>query len=217
METITNEELVRQMSWRHSVKRFDPNKKILVEDIEALESALLLSPSSMGLQPWRFYVVEDIETRERLRAGGWNQPQFTESSHVIVFAGKTDVTEKYIDAYIERVIEVRGTAKEELIGLEASIKGAILQASENGIVKDWAARQCYIALGTLITAAALRGIDTCPMEGFVHEEFNRILNLDEDGYSAVVACALGYRDEVHDWIADLAKVRFEKDKIIKRI
>ncbi|MCB1024104.1 MAG: NAD(P)H-dependent oxidoreductase [Acidobacteria bacterium] len=214
---ISNAELIEQLKWRYAVKVFDREKKISDEDWQALEDTLVLAPSSYGLQPWKYYVISDPETRQKLLPCSFHQKQTVDCSHLVVIAARKDTCPNDIEKYIERIIEVRGTPPEELEAMKNVMIGMRKAAADAGVINEWAARQCFISLGFLMTAAAIRGIDTCPMEGFVPEEYDRILNIAEDGYFSVVVCALGYRHEERDWLGKLPKVRFEKEDVIKQI
>src|ERR1700754_5132886 len=90
MKPVNNETIVRQLNWRSAVKKFDPNRKVSESDWRTLEHALVLSPSSYGLQPWKFFVVNDPAVRARLRSAAWNQAQVTDASHLVVFAVRQD-------------------------------------------------------------------------------------------------------------------------------
>ncbi|MEZ5344371.1 MAG: NAD(P)H-dependent oxidoreductase [Pyrinomonadaceae bacterium] len=214
---ISNKELIDQLRWRYAVKMFDPEAKIPDEDWQALEETLVLSPSSYGLQPWKYYVVEDPQIREKLLPHSFNQKQVVDCSHLVVIAARKDTCPDYIGKYVDRIIEVRGTPPEELEAMKNVMISVQKSATDEGIIDEWAARQCFISLGFLMTAAALRGIDTCPMEGFIPAEYDRILDIENDGYFSVVVCALGYRNDKLDWLGKLKKVRFEKEEVIKRI
>ncbi len=214
---MTNEELIEQLKWRYAVKRFDANRKISDADWKTLETALILSPSSYGLQPWKFYVVTDETVKKKLQAHAWNQPQIVEASHLIVIAAKKDANPADIEKYINRVIEVRGTKREDLEILKGMMLSSQKMASENNFLNEWAARQCFIALGVILTATAMLGIDACPMEGFLPQEFDRVLGIDQEGYAATVVCAVGYRNKEQDWLSKLPKVRYENGEVVKHI
>ena len=216
MSLLGNKELEDRLNWRYAVKRFDPDKKIKEADWKAMEGSLLMAPSSYGLQPWKFYVVSDQEMKIKLRVHSWDQPQIEECSHLVVISALKDASPEHIDRYIDRIIEVRGTQREELDVLKGMMIGSQDQARKNGSLNDWSARQCFIALGFLLSAAAFRGIDACPMEGFIPEEYDNLLGIEDDGYFSVVACALGYRNEETDWLSKLEKVRFEEEDVFKR-
>ena len=213
---MTNTELIEKLNWRYAVKRFDSTKKISDADWKTLEEALILSPSSYGLQPWKFYVVTDENVKKELQPHAWNQPQLVEASHIIVIAAKKDADANDIEKYVNRVMEVRGTKAEDLAMIKGMMLNSQKMATENGFINEWSARQCFIALGNILTAAAMLGIDTCPMEGFLPQQFDQVLGIDKEGYFSVVVCAVGYRSD-EDWLSKLAKVRYENEDLVKHI
>jgi nitroreductase len=213
---MTNEQLIEKLNWRYAVKSFDATRKISDSDWKTLEDALVLSPSSYGLQPWKFYVVTDENTKKELLPHAWNQPQITEASHLIVIAAKQNANPSDIEKYVDRIIEVRGTKREDLEMLKGMMLNSQKMATESGFINEWSARQCFIALGNIMTAAAMLEIDACPMEGFIPPEFDRILGIREEGFASVVVCAVGYRSS-EDWLAKLPKVRFENSDLVKHI
>jgi nitroreductase len=213
---MTNEQLIEKLNWRYAVKKFDATRKISDADWKTLEDALVLSPSSYGLQPWKFYVVTDEATKKELLPHAWNQPQIVESSHLVVIAAKKDAKPEDIEKYVDRIIEVRGSKREDLEILHGMMLNSQKMATESGFINEWAARQCFIALGNIMTSAAMIGVDACPMEGFLPTEFDRVLNINEDGYFSIVVCALGYRSG-EDWLAKLPKVRYENSEVVKHI
>ncbi len=216
MENTPNGEMILEhLNWRYATKAFDANKKVSDADWETLENALLLAPSSFGIQPYKFIVVTDPAIREKLKPAAWGQTQVTDSSHLVVFAYKKTLSDADIDHYVERIVEVRGTPRESLAEYEGAMKNAAKQAVEGGTVETWNSRQAYIALGFLLQTAALLKIDATPMEGFDAVQFNEILGLED--YSAVVICAVGYRNAETDYLANAAKVRFPKEELIQRI
>lgn len=205
--------LLQQLSWRYATKKFDAERKIPAETWAALEEALVLSPSSFGLQPWRFIVVKTPETRKALQEASWNQTQVVDASHLVVLASKNDVSEEYVGDFLSLVAE---TGSMDLALLD-TYRGMILQfvshLSKAGKIPDWTTKQSYIALGFLLSSAALLGIDACPLEGINPQKYDELLNLSSQGYSTRVACALGYR-ATDDKAANLQKVRFAKDRCI---
>lgn len=209
------EAILEQLKWRYAAKSYDAARRISDEDWAILENALLLAPSSFGIQPYKFIVVTDPAIKEKLKAAAFGQPQITDSSHLIVFAYKKTLTDADIDHYVERIIEVRGQERESLAEYEDAMKNAARRSVEGGTVETWNSRQAYIALGFLLETAALLEIDATPMEGFDAPQFNEILGLDD--YSAVVICTVGYRNAEADWLAKLPKVRFPKEELIQRI
>ena len=214
--TISNETLLTQLQWRYATKSFDPAKKISAADWAALEEALILSPSSYGMQPYHFLVITDAATREKLVPASWNQRQPADCSHYVVFATRTANTEADVDEYMARIAEVRGVTAESMGFFKNMLMADVVNGPRGKVAGEWAARQAYIALGNFMTAAALVGIDTCPMEGFVPPQYDEILGLKEKGLTAAVACAAGYR-AAGDKYASLPKVRFPASKLIVHI
>jgi nitroreductase len=216
MKIILPETLVNAMEWRYSAKSFDPARKISSEVMAALEKSLVLTASSYGLQPWAFLIIDDAAIREKLRPASWNQRQVTECSHYVVFAQKKGIDEPYVDRYLAAVAATRNVSMESLGGLRKGILGDVVHGARSRYVAEWAARQIYIALGNLLTSAALLGIDSCPMEGFEPAKYDEILDLDGQGLNATVACALGYRHP-EDKFSTFKKVRFSASELVKKI
>ena len=213
MAHLASHDLLAALRWRYSVKRFDPERRIPAQTWSALEEALVLSPSSMGLQPWRFVVVQDAGLRTRLAEASWDQRQPVECSHFVVFAARRGLDATDVERHVVRTAEVRGVSRDSLKGFEAMLHGGTGKGREAGILDTWMAHQVYIALGGFITAASVLGIDTCPMEGLEGPKYDEILGLKDSGYATLCACAAGYRSDA-DTYARLAKVRFKGDEIV---
>jgi len=205
--------LLASMRWRYATKAFDATRAIPGPVWRALEEALTLAPSSYGLQPWKFFVVDDPTLRTRLKAAAWNQGQISDASRLVVLAARTDLGLADVQRHLQRVSEVRGVPLAALDGYRQMLLSAVDRPPE--AVAQWAARQVYIALGTLLTAAATLGVDACPMEGFDREQFDAILDLPAQGYTAIVVAALGYRAQ--DATAQMAKVRFAHADVIAHL
>ena len=207
--------VLAQLGWRYATKKFDPAKKIAPELWAKLEQAAVLSPSSYGIQPWKFVVVTDPEVRTRLHAVSYKQPQILDASHLVVFAAKNPPTPADIDAYVARTAEVRGTTVEALEGFRQMMLGS-LSRMDAAQAHRWAAKQTYIALGVFLSAAAMMGVDACPMEGFQADQYDEILGLKAKGLGSVVIATAGYRS-AEDTNASLPKVRFAVDDVIEHI
>jgi len=216
MKPIPCSQLLEALHWRYATKVFDPNRKIQADIWLALEESLVLSASSFGLQPYRFLVVSDQAMRARLLPHAWNQRQVVDASHFVVFAARTGVTEAEIDDFIALLAKARGTSAESAASYRGMMTGMLLSESFKPMAPHWTARQAYLALGNLLTSAALLGVDACPVEGFVPAEFDQALGLPAQGLTAVVCCALGYRS-AGDKYASLPKVRRPKAELIKVI
>jgi nitroreductase len=215
-KAIPSEQLLSQLHWRYATKQFDPNRKISEKDWDALEEALVLSPSSGGLQPWAFFVVSDPAIRQKLMPASYGQAQILDASHLVVLAAKTNFGEADVDVHLKRTAEIRGIPVESLAQFRAMLVGGIVNSMDHSARQAWASRQVTIALGGLLTSAALLGIDACPMEGFEPAKYNEILGLDQKGLTAVVICTLGYRAQT-DKYATQPKVRFSKENVIYRV
>ncbi len=209
------EKILEHLNWRYATKNYDAAKKISDADWKVLEQSLILAPTSFGIQPYKFIVVTDQAIKEKLKPAAWGQPQITDSSHLVVVAYKKTLTDADIEHYVNRIVEVRGVSRETLLEYENIMKSSAKQAVDGGYVEVWNSRQAYIALGFLLETAALLHVDATPMEGFDAAQFNEILGLED--YSAVVLCAVGYRNAEADWLADLPKVRFSKEELIQNI
>jgi len=213
--TTTPETLLASLRWRYATKKFDPSRKIPEVTWDAIEESLVLTPSSFGLQPWKFLVIQNAGMRELLANESWRQPQVTEASHYIVLTARTELEHSDIDAWVARMSEVQGSAPEALAPLRGMIQG-FAQAMSHEARHAWNVRQVYIALGQLMASAAMLGIDACPMEGLSAEGYDQLLGLEGSGYATVVACALGYRAE-GDKYASLPKARFPRSRVIEHV
>ena len=215
--TELSPELVRQqLYWRYAVKKFDRAKTIPEEIWQVLEQSLVLAPSSFGLQPWKFFIVRDPEIRQQLLAHSRGQNQVVDASHLVVLAIKKDLDEVDVDRYIRRMADVQKTPVENLKGFGNVVKGFLENFPSSLDLDNWSTRQVYIALGQYMTCAAMLGIDTCPMEGFVPDKYDEVLGLSEKGYHAVVVCPAGYRAE-DDKYASRKKVRYPTEEVVEYI
>lgn len=213
---ISNDTLLQQLRWRYATKAFDPAKKISDTDWATIEQALILTPTSYGFQPYRFVVVTDPAVREKLVPLSWGQRQVADASHFVVFAAKASVNEADIDYYLAHVAKVRGTPVENLAGFKKALLGDIVHGPRGKQQLEWSTRQCYIALGNLMTSAALLGIDVCPMEGIDPSKYDEVLGLPAKGYNTAVAAAVGYRSATCKYAA-APKVRYPAEELFIRI
>ncbi len=214
MKRIETEELLGALKWRYATKKFDSERRIDPETWAALEETLVLSPSSFGLQPWKFLVITDPAVKSSLVSLSWGQKQLSEASHVVVLTVKHPLTTEDIRRHIDRTVEVHGIPIDTLAGLEKAITGFVAQPGLD--IRGWSTRQVYIALGNFMTASALLGIDTCPMEGIDPAAYDKALGLEGTGYFTVVACPAGYR-AADDKSSIRPKVRFPVEHVLTRI
>ncbi|CAA9196498.1 NAD(P)H-dependent oxidoreductase [Flavobacterium bizetiae] len=184
--------LLDNLNWRYATKKFDATKKISSADLNTLKEAVRLAASSYGLQPYKVVIVENPEIREQLKAAAYGQTQITDASQIFIFANDLNAGAESVDAYIKNISETRGVPADALAGFADMMKGTIANLSQDA-KNIWTAKQTYIALGTLLAAAAELKIDATPMEGFNAAAFNEILGFDKLGLNASVIATVGYR------------------------
>ena len=207
-------QLVDSYNWRYAVKKFDSTKRIDSETWAAIEKSLVLTPSSFGLQPWKFIVISSPENKAKLPAISWNQAQPGDCSHMVVFAARKALDEAYLDAFLASTAKMRNVPVESLAGYRKVILGFLQGTAGRHLA--WSSNQTYIALGQLLASAAMLGVDACPMEGIVAAEYDKLLGLDGSDYTTVVGCALGFR-HTDDHYAALPKVRFDASEMISHL
>jgi nitroreductase len=198
-------QLIDDLNWRYATKKFDPTRKIPAADIETLQQVLTLVPTSYGLQPYKFLIVENTDVREKLRALAFNQNQITEASHLLVLCSYVDLNDQHIDLLIQQMVTERRLDATRLQKYGDFIKSIIapMSLAERS---TWNAKQTYIALGQLLQTAANLRIDSTPMEGYDVKGYDEVLGLAEKNLTATVVCPLGYRAE-DDWMQHEKKVR----------
>jgi nitroreductase len=216
MEFFSKENLIAAMNWRYATKMFDPTIMIDKETLQALLDTLVLTPSSYGLQPWKFIIVQNPTMRKNLREASWNQAQVEDCSHMVVFAIKETLDIAHVEHYLSRMAQVRGLELQTFDGLKKMLIGDLISGPRSKVITEWAARQAYIALGNLMTACAVLGVDACPLEGINPVKYDEILGLEGSGFKTVVACPIGYR-KASDKYALAKKVRFTNDEVIQFI
>ncbi len=205
------ETIVKALGWRYAVQSFDPAKKIGESELRTILESGRLAPSSFGLEPWQFIVIENAAVREEIQAASYGQPKVSEASHLVVIARRTDARENIVRERIERTANIQGQDVASLDGFKQMLDGVI--ASRDDMALDvWNSRQAYIALGMMMETASLLGVDNAAMEGFDPAAVDEILGLREKNLTSTVMLALGYRGE--DASADRPKVRRAFDDVV---
>jgi len=212
---MKNKEIIDALNWRYATKIFDSNKKVSDDDIHTILEAARLSPSSIGAEMWKFVLVEDKETRSKLREAGYGQPQITDASRLIIVTYRTDSKENMTKEKIDRTSKIQNEDPSNLSGLKTMLDGAIAQKIADGSLESWVKTQAYIPLGIMLETAALLGIDSCPMEGFSPEKFDEILNLKDKNLKSAIILAVGYRGD--DATSLRPKVRRAYDEVVEVI
>ncbi len=190
---MKKEEFLKAMDFRHACKIFDETKKIPPEELNYILEVARKSPSSFGMEPWKFLVIQNQELKEKIRPVCWEQPQITTCSDLVIILAKIE------DVKVESGIPLKRFARRPMpqekrdfyIQLYANHLKDTLNTDEN--IYSWTARQCYIAIGNMMSAAAAIGIDSCPIEGFEKEKLEEILQIDTTKYQVAMVLPFGYR------------------------
>lgn len=199
---MRKEEILAAYQFRHACKEFDPTKQISDDDFRFILETGRLSPSSLGLEPWHFLVIQKPELRERLKERAWGATLKLETaSHFVVClsmkAPLIRFDAPYVEDFMRRVQKLPEEGIKARIGFFETFQKEDFQLSSDRALFDWAGKQSYIALGNMMTAAALIGIDSCPIEGFHSATSEAILaeelGIDFSQYGIAYMVAFGYR------------------------
>lgn len=201
---------LQQLNWRYATKQYDTSKKLTDEQRHLIMETMRLSPSSFGLQPWKFIHVTTPELRQKLREAAWGQSQVTDAAEFFVIASKTSMDQAYVDHFLQVVADTQGKPVEEFKGLHEMISGSV-QARQS-MIAEWNARQVYIPVGFALAVAAEHGIDAGAMEGFDAQKFDEILGLKEQGLASRVLLGFGFRSP-DDKYQHAKKVRFPAEEV----
>lgn len=182
------------MNFRHACKIFDEGKKIPEELVKNIAEVGRLSPSSFGMEPWEFLIIQSQEIKEALRPSCWNQVQITSCSELLVLVTKNKLVEPG-NTYVEEMFRRKDMPQEmfdKYMGVYADFLGAKAEGKPD-FYKNWGAKQAYIAAGNMMTYAATEGIDSCPIEGFDQKAVEKTLEIDGEDRSVALIIAFGYR------------------------
>lgn len=207
--------IIEDLNWRYATKKFDATKKISSEDFETLKEVINLSPTSYGLQLYKVLIIEDEAMRKKLQPASWGQTQIVDADKLFVFCNYKTVKAEHVEAYTALKAEKMGMPKAELKGYADFIIGKLGERTEADLA-NWNAKQCYIALGNLLSACASLKIDACPMEGFEAEQYDEILGLSAQNLEAAVVATVGYRSD-EDQTASAPKVRKAHSELFQSI
>ena len=214
MTAEMNKTVTDVLTWRRAVKVFDTGKKVSEEDLMTILEAGRLAPSSYGIEAWKFLVVENPETRAKLKEAAYGQAQVAEASHLVVICRRTD-TENIPQELIARTAAAQGKAPAELDGFLQAVTGAVTGRPEGPVRDGWIAAQTYIPLGMMMAAASMLGVDNAGMEGFDRAKVDEILGLSGKHLASVAFLVLGYRGD--DAWSKGPKVRRTIDEVVERI
>jgi nitroreductase/dihydropteridine reductase len=201
------------LHWRYAPKRMT-GEIVHNDKVNAILQAAQFAPTSMGLQPFKILLISNTELKEKIKPLAYNQPQITESSHLLIFAAYTKLKMEQIENYINNISTTRKVSTESLNDFKNAMVGFANSNSEENIIK-WASNQTYISIGFALAEAALLGVDATPMEGFNTEQINTLFELNDKGFTSVAMIALGYRDSQADFLANAKKVRRPLDLLVE--
>jgi len=206
---IDKSDIINAFNFRHATKEFDATKKVSDEDMKFILETAHLSPSSFGFEPWHFIVVQDKELRELLKPVAWGAPlKLDTASHFVLGLSMKAPMVKHDSAYIMHMMKEVKQLPPEVIEAYSTFYREFQERDfdldTDKKLFDWSSKQTYIALGNMMTAAALTGIDSCPIEGFHQEKAEALLkekfDVDTDKYGLSFMAAFGYRkaDPAHE-------------------
>ncbi len=199
---MNKQDILNAFKFRHACKAFDTTKIIPKEDFNFILETARLSPSSFGFEPWHFVVVQDKKLRETLKESAWGAPKKLDTaSHFVIGLTMKAPLMKWDSEYIKKFMkEVQELPDEVIKGkgkFYEDFQKSDFDLTDDRKLFDWASRQCYIALGNMMTSAAMIGIDSCPIEGFKQKEMDAILKenfgIDTDKFGISFMLAFGYR------------------------
>ncbi|WP_286235294.1 nitroreductase family protein [Thalassotalea sediminis] len=208
MDTLT------ALQWRYAVKKFSTNT-LSNEQIMLLAQSTRLSPSAFGLQPFKLIVVSDQAIKTKLLSHSFGQDKVANCSHLFVLAHYIGEPEYLIDTYFQQYCSQKNASESDVAAYRQQVEQYIM-ALDKGAFTQWAKEQTYLALGTLLTSAAINNIDSCPMTGIDPQGFDEELKLIDSAYRTTVICPLGFRDE-DDKYAYQQKVRTPYEEFVEVI
>jgi Nitroreductase len=209
-------ELLDAFKWRYATKKFDSTKKVDQELVDKIVEAAWIAPTSSGLQPFEVFVIANQELKNQIVPLAFDQQIVADCSHLLVFAAWDNYTAERIDKIYAYTTTGREQPADRYNAYTDRLKAMYLNRPEE-VNFAHTARQAYIAFGFAIAEAASLKVDATPMEGFINEEVDKLLNLKEKGLKSVTLLPIGYRDEENDWLVNLKKVRHPKEKFVTEI
>ena len=209
-------ELLDAFKWRYATKKYDPTKKVDQALVEKIVEATRLAPTSSGLQPFEVFVITNQELKDKIVSIAYGQQIVGDCSHLLVFAAWDNYTAERIDNIYALTTAGREQPADRYKEYTDRLKAMYLGRPAE-VNFDHTARQAYIAFGFALAEAASLHVDTTPMEGFLNEELDQLLQLGEKGLKSVTLLPIGYRDEANDWLVNLKKVRHPNEKFITEI
>lgn len=209
-------ELLDAFKWRYATKKYDSSKKVDQVLVDKILEAARIAPTSSGLQPFEVFVITNQELKNKIVPFAHDQQIVADCSHLLVFAAWDNYTAERIDQIYSITTTEREQPADRYNAYTDRLKSLYLdRPAEDNFAHT--ARQAYIAFAFAMAEAASLKVDTTPMEGFINDEVDKLLNLTEKGLKSVTLLPIGYRDEANDWLVNLKKVRHPKEKFLTEI
>lgn len=187
--------IIDDLNWRYATKKFDASKKVSSENIEIIKEAIRLVPSSYGLQPLKYFFIENPTIRQKLKEKSWNQSQVTDASHLLVICSYRSMTPEMIDEHMQLYSSIREVDVESTTGYSSFVK-KVVGEMDKSFIENWNGKQAYIALGHLLHTLAQLRIDATPMEGFDKQGVEEILETKQKGLQVELLVPFGYRSKL---------------------
>lgn len=197
---MNRNEVMNVLNFRHACKEFDKENKISKEDVEVILEAGRLSPSSLGIEPWKFIVIENQELKDELGAVCWGgKTQMPTCSHLIVVLSRRAKELRYDSSYINYILkDVKKLPEESALKFKSLMKTLEEERyKDDNDIEAYASNQVYIAVGNMMTAAAMLRIDSCAIGGIDKNSVEKMLIdrgiLDTEKFNISLCLAFGYR------------------------
>jgi nitroreductase len=207
--------VIDALNFRYATKKFNPDRLLTDDQVETLIEAVRLTPTSYGLQLMKLVVVENKDLRDQLLPHAFAQNQVVDASHLFILCREKEIFDQHIHAYVENMATQRAVEIDTLEGFRSMMLRSVAAMSQEKR-EVWMNNQVYIALGNLLSACAMLGIDATPMEGFKPKEFDAVLGLNELNLSSVLCVPVGYRAD-DDANAFRKKIRRSKESFLVKI
>ncbi|WP_430929063.1 NAD(P)H-dependent oxidoreductase [Polaribacter marinivivus] len=207
--------VIESLEWRYAVKKFDADKSLTENQITTLKKAFNLTATSYGLQPLKLVVIKNKDIQKELVAHSWNQPQVLEASHLLVICIQKTYDKEEVTKYFNLVQKIRNTPDAIINPFKKFLTQEIEKKTQEELLA-WNKNQAYLALGNLLTVCASLQIDACPMEGFIPEKYDEVLELDKHNLTSTLVLPVGYRAN-DDYMKDLKKVRKNLEEVVLEI
>ncbi|TVZ55708.1 hypothetical protein OD91_0973 [Lutibacter sp. Hel_I_33_5] len=206
---------IESLQWRYAVKKFDDSKLLSEDQINTLKEAFNLTATSYGLQPVKLVIASNKAIQQKLVEHSWNQQQIVQASHILIFAIPEIYSKDDIEKYFDLTKKIRNTPDSILQPYKEFLVDDVSKKTQEELFL-WNKNQAYLALGNLLTVCASEKIDSCPMEGFIPEKYDEILELKKHNLKSVLVLPVGFRAQ-DDSMKDLKKIRRNTEEVIIEI